>query len=209
MEIKLNKIRKKYRESMVLDIEELTIRKGTITGITGSNGAGKTTLLQIIAGLDDKYEGSVTYDGEALNAGIHERMTLVFQKPYLFRRTVFDNIAYPLQVRKWSKESISKRVMETALLLDIEALLAKKGHQLSGGESQKVATARALAHEPMLLLLDEPTSNLDPDSAMRMEGAVRKYNEDTGATVVIITHNMEQAERLCHDQIRLELGRMK
>lgn len=208
MEIKLIRTRKKYRNTMVLDIDDLTIPKGIITGITGSNGAGKTTLLNIIAGLDDGFEGEVTYNGLPISNHVRESMTLVFQKPYLFRRSVYDNIAYPLQIRNKSKEEIDKGVLSAAESLGIEELLKKKGHQLSGGEAQKVAMARALSIRPRLLLLDEPTSNLDPDSTLRMEEAVRRYNYATGATIVIITHNMEQAERLCKNQIKLELGRM-
>lgn len=209
MEIKLEQIRKKYREALVLDIDELLIRKGEITGITGSNGAGKTTMLQIVAGLDLQYDGKVTYDGENIDGEVMEKMTLVFQKPYLFRRSVFDNIGYPLQIREWTRERIKERVAETSVLLGIEDLLTKKGHQLSGGEAQKVSMARALAIHPQLLLLDEPTSNLDPESVIRMEDAILSYNKEHKATVLIITHNMEQAERICQNQIRLELGRMK
>lgn len=209
MEIKLDQIRKKYRETLVLDIDELLIKKGEITGITGSNGAGKTTMLHIVAGLDLQYEGRVTYDGRQLDRDIIERMTLVFQKPYLFRRSVFDNIAYPLQIREWTREKIKERVAETAVMIGIEDLLTKKGHQLSGGESQKVSLARAIAIQPQLLLLDEPTSNLDPESVIRMEEAIKSYSEEHKATVLMITHNMEQAERICQNQIRLELGRMK
>lgn len=208
MEIKLVRTRKKYRNTMVLDIDELAIPEGMITGITGSNGAGKTTLLHIIAGLDDSFEGEVTYNGLPISNHVIESMTLVFQKPYLFRRTVYDNIAYPLQIRNRSKEEIDKGVLWAAKSMGIEELLRKKGHQLSGGEAQKVAMARALSIRPRLLLLDEPTSNLDPESTSRMEEALRRYNHETGATIVIITHNMEQAERLCHNQIKLELGRM-
>lgn len=209
MEIKLDQIRKKYRETLVLDIDELLIKKGEITGITGSNGAGKTTMLHIVAGLDLQYEGRVTYDGRQLDRDIIERMTLVFQKPYLFRRSVFDNIAYPLQIREWTREKIKERVAETAVMIGIDDLLTKKGHQLSGGESQKVSLARAIAIQPQLLLLDEPTSNLDPESVIRMEEAIKSYSEEHKATVLMITHNMEQAERICQNQIRLELGRMK
>ena len=209
MEIKLDQIKKKYRETLVLDIDELLIKKGEITGITGSNGAGKTTMLHIVAGLDLQYEGRVTYDGRQLDRDIIERMTLVFQKPYLFRRSVFDNIAYPLQIREWTREKIKERVAETAVMIGIEDLLTKKGHQLSGGESQKVSLARAIAIQPQLLLLDEPTSNLDPESVIRMEEAIKSYSEEHKATVLMITHNMEQAERICQNQIRLELGRMK
>ena len=140
---------------------------------------------------------------------IIERMTLVFQKPYLFRRSVFDNIAYPLQIREWTREKIKERVAETAVMIGIDDLLTKKGHQLSGGESQKVSLARAIAIQPQLLLLDEPTSNLDPESVIRMEEAIKSYSEEHKATVLMITHNMEQAERICQNQIRLELGRMK
>ncbi len=208
MEIAAYKIRKKYQDNLVLDIDEIYFTEGVITGITGPNGSGKTTLLNIIAGLDPDFEGQVLYNGKLLNKKIMENITLVFQKPYLFRRSVFDNIAYPMILRKENTETISKNVREISNILQIEDLLDKKGHQLSGGETQKVALARAMVFKPNLLLLDEATSSLDPESVKTIEEAIRRYNNKTGATVIVITHDIEQSKRLCDEIISLDLGKV-
>ena len=208
MEIAAYKIRKKYQDNLVLDIDEIYFTEGVITGITGPNGSGKTTLLNIIAGLDPDFEGQVFYNGKLLNKKIMENITLVFQKPYLFRRSVFDNIAYPMILRKENTETISKNVREISNILQIEDLLDKKGHQLSGGETQKVALARAMVFKPNLLLLDEATSSLDPESVKTIEEAITRYNNKTGATVIVITHDIEQSKRLCDEIISLDLGKV-
>lgn len=208
MKIAAFKIRKKYQDNLVLDIENISFKEGLITGITGTNGSGKTTLLNIIAGLDPDFEGQVIYDGKTLNKKNMEDMTLVFQKPYLFRRSVYDNIAYPMILRKEKSENIKKKIDDISKILQIEDLLDKKGHQLSGGETQKVALARAIVFKPNVLLLDEATSSLDPESLQTIENAIRRYNSETGATVIIITHDIDQSKRLCHEIISLELGKV-
>ncbi|NLK44544.1 MAG: ABC transporter ATP-binding protein [Tissierellia bacterium] len=203
MEIKINNLEKYYGNRKVLDIESLIIEKGKITGITGPNGCGKTTLLNIIAGLDKEYIGNITYNGLNLNKEIADKMTIVFQKPYLFKRSVYENIEYPLKVRGIDKESRSKKVLDIVKKLEIEDLIEKKAHLLSGGESQKVALARALVFKPNLLLLDEPTSNIDPDAIEILEREILKFNEETNGTVIIVTHNLEQSKRLGHRIIEM------
>ena len=99
MEISIHNLKKYYGEKLVLDIEELKIKRGRITGLIGPNGSGKSTLLNIISGLDREFLGTVKYDGKLLDKDIYKKMTLVFQKPYLFRRKVYENIEYPLKVR--------------------------------------------------------------------------------------------------------------
>ena len=135
-------------------------------------------------------------------------MTLVFQTAYLFRRTVYKNIAYPLKVRGADEKDIEKRVLELLKVLEIEDLKLKIGSRLSGGETQKVALARSLVFNPDLLLLDEPTSNIDPEYIEHMERAILKHKKENKGTVVIVTHNIEQAERLCDRIIKLERGRV-
>lgn len=208
MEIQMENLAKDYGQKRVLDIDNLIIEKEKITGIIGPNGSGKSTLLNIMAGLDDEHEGVTKYDGKLIDKDIRENMTLVFQKEYLFRRNVYKNIAYPLKVRGIEKEKIDQRVLELLKALEIEDLKLKIGNKLSGGESQKVALARSLVFNPKLLLLDEPTSNIDPEYIEHMEKAILKYNIENKATVVIVTHNIEQAERICHNIIRLERGKV-
>lgn len=196
MEIKIKNLKKYYGERQILNIEEMFIERGKITGITGSNGCGKTTLLGIISGLDKEYSGIVTYNGIKLNKEIINNMTIVFQKPYLFRRTVYENIEYPLKVRGGDKKENKNLVMDIIKGLEIEGLINKKAHLLSGGESQKVALARALVFKPKLLLLDEPTSNIDPAAIEVLEREIIRFNKETNSTIVIVTHNMDQSKRL-------------
>lgn len=208
MEVLISDIRKFYSNKLVLYIDRLRFPKGKITGIIGPNGSGKTTLLNIIGGLDKEYTGQVIYDGKALTQGIYKNMTLVTQKPYLFRRKVYENIEYPLKIRKIDKSERRKKVQDIIRRFEIEKLKDEKAHLLSGGESQKVSLARALVFEPKLLLLDEPTSNIDPESIKIMEREILGFNEETKGTVLIVTHNIEQSKRLCDDVIYLEEGKV-
>ncbi|NMA86215.1 MAG: ATP-binding cassette domain-containing protein [Tissierellia bacterium] len=207
MEVYVEDIKKYYSERLVLDIDNLKFKKGKITGIIGPNGSGKTTLLHIIAGLDKEFSGTVKYNGEMLDKNIYREMTLVTQKPYLFRRTVRDNIAYPLKIRNYKKENMSEEIKNIIDRFEIEDLKNKKAHLLSGGESQKVNLARAMVFKPKLLLLDEPTSNIDPESIKIMEREILRFNKETKGTILVVTHNMEQSKRLCEDIIYLERGK--
>ena len=208
MKVSISTLKKYYSDKQVLDIDNLCIEKGKITGLIGPNGSGKTTLLRIISGLDSDFTGTIKYDGSLLDEGIYKKMTLVTQKPYLFKRKVYENIEYPLKVRKVNKAVRKKKVEEIMYRFEIQDLRNKKGHLLSGGESQKVSLARALIFEPELLLLDEPTSNIDPVSIKIMEREILNFNRETKGTVLIVTHNIEQAKRLCHRIIRLDCGRV-
>lgn len=198
MRIHITKLKKYYGERQVLDIDDLIFEEHKITAITGPNGCGKTTLLNIIAGLDKDYKGEIRYNGFHLNKDITDKMTLVFQKPYLFKRSVYENIEYPLKIRGLSKDIRNKKILDIVKKLEIEDLLEKRAHLLSGGESQKVALARALVFEPDLLLLDEPTSNIDPDAVAILEREIIRFNEESKGTVIIVTHNLEQSKRLGH-----------
>lgn len=208
MELHAENLIKTYGEKTVLDIDKMIIQEGKITGITGPNGCGKSTLLNILGGLDSEYQGRIKYNGENLNTHVARNMTHVFQKPYLFRRRVYDNIAYPLRLRKIDKETEEKLVNEIIKRLEIEDLVDKKAQLLSGGESQKVALARAIVFKPKLLLLDEPTSNIDPESIKVMEREILRFNKETNSTVVIVTHNLDQSQRICDNIIYISSGKV-
>lgn len=207
MKLHIKNLTKRYGDKTVLDIDKIIIEEGKISGITGPNGSGKSTLLNIISGMDNEYQGKIEYNGCTLNREVALNMTHVFQKAYLFRRRVYDNIAYPLKIRKVNKDTEEKLVKEIIKRLEIEDLTEKKGNLLSGGESQKVALARAIVFKPKLLLLDEPTSNIDPESIKIMEREIVRFNRETNSTVVIVTHNLEQSQRICDNIIYLESGR--
>lgn len=208
MKINIEYLKKQYGDKLILDIDHLEIESNKITGITGHNGSGKTTLLNIISGIDRVYEGKITYDGKILNDKISDNMTYVFQKPYLFRRKVYENIIYPLKVRNYDKVKIKEHLNKTIMNLEIEDLMQLKAHKLSGGESQKVALARALVFNPDILLLDEPTSNIDPEYIVTMEKEILRFHEETKGTIIIVTHNIEQSIRLCHNIINLDKGKV-
>lgn len=205
MEIKIENLKKLYGEKEILNIDDMAIEKGKITSIIGPNGSGKTTLLTIIGGLDLDYSGTVLYDGKTLNKVIAKDMTSVFQKPYLLRRTVYENIEYPLKIRGIDKKKRRNEVMDIIDRLKINDLKDKRADRLSGGESQKVAFARAVVFKPKLLLLDEPTSNIDIKSIKVLEEEIIRFNRETKATVLIVTHSMEQNERLGQRVVELSL----
>lgn len=208
MDISVRNLKRYYSDKLVLDIDELTMKRGQITGIIGSNGSGKSTLLNIVAGLDSNCSGTIEYDGQLINEDIYKEMTLVSQKPYLFRRKVYENIGYPLKIRNVKKEEMEKRIIDILKRFEIEELKDKRAHLLSGGESQKVSLARALVFEPKLLLLDEPTSNIDPESIKVMEREILRFNEETKGTVLIVTHNIDQSKRICDRVICLDRGKV-
>ena len=208
MRLNIDQVKKVYGGRTVLDIEALAIEEGKITGITGPNGCGKSTLLNIVSGYDGDFQGKIRYNGRPLDRKIRDWMTHVFQKPYLFKRTVYENIDYPLKIRNISGEERKKRILDILKRLEIEDLSEKRADLLSGGESQKVALARALVFGPKLLLLDEPTSNIDPESIKILEREILNFNQETAATIVIVTHNLEQSKRLCHNILYLEEGKV-
>lgn len=208
MNIKIENLKRQYLDKVVLNIEYLEIESGKITGITGPNGSGKTTLLNIISGIDLEFNGKITYNNKLLDKEIRDNMTYVFQKPYLFRRSVRENIIYPLKIRNYDKLKTRELLKKTTKDLNIEDLMDLKAHKLSGGESQKVALARALVFSPKLLLLDEPTSNIDPEYINVMESEIIKFHKKTNATIIIVTHNIEQSVRLCHNIINLNNGKV-
>ncbi len=206
MRVYLENLTKEYEGRKILDIGTLLIEDGALCGIIGPNGAGKSTLLNLIAGLIKPTEGSLLY-GEGLSSSAPFReMTMVFQAPYLIRTTVEKNIAYPLKLRGWADVAIECRIEELTEELGLTNFRKQKSWTLSGGEAQKVALARALSFRPRLLLLDEPTANVDPSTTAEIERMLRKINEKEGTTVVLVTHNLVQAKRVCKEVLFMDQG---
>ncbi|MDY2679122.1 MAG: ATP-binding cassette domain-containing protein [Lentihominibacter sp.] len=203
MEITISNLRKSYDDRQVLDVKEGRVRSGSRTAIVGPNGAGKSTLLKIIAGLESPDEGAVLYDGN--NQFPQMDVTLVFQKPYLISSTVEKNIAYPMKLRGFSPEQVENRITELTEELNLSGFRKQKSWKLSGGETQKVALARALSFRPKLLLLDEPTANIDPYTTSEIE---RMLLSITDTTIIMVTHNLAQAKRVCDDIIMLHEGQI-
>ena len=203
-----------YGDRTILDIPSLEIRRGEIFGLVGPSGAGKSTLLRLLALLEPPTGGAVrlTLDGARAcdyeTASIQERrrLAMVFQRPALLNRSVAANIAYGLRVR--GAADSSARVREQIVRVRLEGLENALPHTLSGGEMQRVALARALALDPRILLLDEPTANLDPANVQLIETIIREQNAQRGITVVLVTHNVFQARRLAHRVGLLLEGRL-
>lgn len=206
MKLYMENLTKEYEGRRVLDVDELAIGSGALCGIIGPNGAGKSTLLNLVAGLMKPTGGRMLYGDDTADAAPYEDMTLVFQSPYLIRTTVEKNIAYPLKLRGWDKIKIEERVGELAAELGLTDFLKQKSWKLSGGETQKVALARALSFRPKLLMLDEPTANVDPSTTAEIERMLKKINEKEGTTVILITHNLVQARRLCREVLFMDRG---
>lgn len=206
MNISIKNITKEYDDKLILNIDNLIIKKSKIIGIVGSNGAGKSTLVNIIGGLEKASGGRLLYDGEQDLNKIYKEITVVFQHPYLLMTSVYNNIAYPLKLRKFKKHKIKNEVIMLLEDMEIRDLEKQRANTLSGGERQKVALARALAFNPSLLLLDEPTANIDPNSMVIMENMIKKINKTKGTTIIIVTHNLAQARRICDKVIVMDRG---
>lgn len=197
MEIRLEQVSKQYGKKSVFQNLNHTFASGEISGLVGYNGAGKSTLLRLIAGLDLDYSGHIYYNEEPFHKALYQQITMVFQTPYLLKRSVYENIAYPLKLRHRPAAEVKWRAEEMIAKLGIEKLAKQYAHKLSGGESQKVALARALIFEPDLVLLDEPMSGIDAASVSFMERMIQDYVLEHQKTVIMITHNAQQAQALC------------
>lgn len=214
MMLSIHDLIKSYQGKTVLDLPELTFEAGKITAVIGPSGAGKSTLLNLINGLEHPDEGRIHFDGEEVTASrgyrqeLQNRMAMVFQKPMMFSTTVAKNIAYGLRIRKLPAEEIQKRVEEAASWLGLSGLMNQKALTLSGGEAGRVSVARALVIRPELLLLDEPTANLDPANVSIIEQVIQKASKEYGTTVIMVTHNMFQAKRVANHVVCLMEGQL-
>jgi|Deesub1362A_J573_1020465.scaffolds.fasta_scaffold00059_7 tungstate transport system ATP-binding protein len=208
--IELEGITKRFGEVIALDRVSLKIDEARIFAVIGNSGAGKTTLLRIISLLERQDEGRYLYKGEdawSKEEDLKRRITMVFQKPVMFNTTVYNNIAYGLKLRGYTREEIKTKVAEMLELVRLEGYEKKNAKRLSGGEQQRVAIARALITEPELLVLDEPTANLDAANASVVERCIKELVGD-GTTVIMATHNLFQAKRLSDRVAYLFNGRL-
>lgn len=205
---------KEYAGKKALEDVNFRVENGEIFVVMGPNGAGKTTLLRILDLLDEPSSGTILFDGSALNDSARDRQALrrrigmVFQQTVLFNTSVFKNVAYGLKVRGKNGKNIEKKVKETLKIVQLEGFENKNALKLSGGEAQRVALAQALVTEPELLLLDEPTANLDPRNVSIVEEALSWVNKEKKTTMVIATHNMFQAETLANRAALLLEGKI-
>jgi ABC-type sugar transport system ATPase subunit len=194
--VTLKRVRKAYGEHVALHALDLEVDDGEFVSVLGPSGSGKSTLLKLIAGIEEASGGHVYFDGRDVTQTPPERrdIAMVFQSYALYpTMSVFDNIAFPLRVRKLPKADVQKRVEEIAELLGIEGLLRRRPRELSGGERQRTAVGRAMVRNPKVFLFDEPLSNLDAHLRAGMRTELKHLHRVLGATFVYVTHDQDDA----------------
>ncbi|MGC4018677.1 MAG: ABC transporter ATP-binding protein [Muricomes sp.] len=212
MYVELKDINKKFGTYQASDHVSFSIEKGKLIGLLGPSGSGKTTILRMIAGLETPDSGDILIDGKRVNdlPASKRGIGFVFQNYALFRyMTVFDNIAFGLEVQKKDKAYIKERVNELIKLIGLEGLEKRRPHQLSGGQKQRVAFARALAPNPQLLLLDEPFAAIDAKVRKELRTWLRETINKVGITSIFVTHDQEEAVEVADEIIITNSGRIE
>jgi len=208
-------VKKFYGQRPVLDGISIAIEPQEFVSIIGPSGAGKSTLIYTLIGAEKIHEGSIMVDdykvhvmSEKALQMYRRKIGIIFQDYKLLpRKNVSENIAFALETCGYPKELIKKRVDEVIDIVGLNKVSDKFPRQLSGGEQQKTAIARALVHDPKLIIADEPTGNLDPESAEEILDLLMKINQN-GSTVLLATHNKHLVNTLQQRVIRLESGKI-
>jgi tungstate transport system ATP-binding protein len=206
--LKVEEIQKSYREAKALQSISLKMEGGKIFVLIGVNGAGKTTLLRILAGLEKPDTGKLLFNGQELSSfELRQVATLVFQRTIFFSRSVYNNLAFGLRIRGEKGPEAKQKISDALTSVGLKNFEKRRAKKTSGGEQQRIALARAFLLEPKILLLDEPTANLDPNSARIIEKAIMsKKNSNT--IIVMATHNLGQAKRLADTVVHMHEGRI-
>ncbi len=196
----LDGVTKCYGHRTVVDIAQMEVHRGEVLALVGPSGAGKSTLLRLLNFLEPPTAGRIRFLGnefaadQAVPLATQRQVTTVFQRPVLLNRSVRSNTEFGLRLR--GERDSAARVERALEQVGLNGMAGQRARTLSGGEAQRVALARALVLEPQVLLLDEPTANLDPYNVGLIEEIVRAVNRKQGTTVVLVTHNVFQARRL-------------
>lgn len=195
------------RGNFRLSVESLDLVSKQVYALTGANGAGKSTLLRIIALLLKPQQGVVQFPGSTSRDPdqLRKKVTYVEQSPYLFQGSVSDNLAFGLKLRGVARAEQLRRIRLTLSIVGLEGFEQRKAKELSSGETQRVALARALVFKPDLLLLDEPTANIDVNSRPAFEGLLARLSK-YGVTVVFSTHDRFQAQRVGAELLSIRDG---
>lgn len=191
----------------LLDLSEITVTGQGLTVIMGPNGAGKSLLLRILAGLVQPDSGRVFWGAALPNRRQRSRLGFVFQKPVLLRRSALANVTYPLKAAGLSRSAARERAIQALARARLDHLAERPARVLSGGEQQRLALARALALEPEVLFLDEPTASLDPASTLAIEEMIREART-AGTRSLLVSHDPGQARRLADKVIFMHHGQI-
>lgn len=217
VEVRYENVMKRYENGFeAVKGLNLEIKDGEFLVLLGPSGCGKSTTLRMLAGLEDVSEGSIMIDGAKVNdlpPGARG-LGMVFQSYALYpHMTIAENLSFGLRMAKGEErlpdDEISKRLQETARLMELEDQLDKKPKQLSGGQRQRVALGRALIRQPKVLLMDEPLSNLDAELRHQMRGEIRRLHETLGTTTVYVTHDQIEAMTLADRIAILDHGELQ
>ena len=213
----LHQLKQHYNHRLVLDIDHLTIEEGSVLALLGPNGAGKTTLLNILGFLDRPSSGSVVFQGHAVGPGapgnkalelLRRQVVVVDQHPIMFSTSVSANIAFGLKIRSIPRKERDRIIDEVLELAGLSRYRSASAHELSGGETQRLALARALALKPRVLLCDEPTASADAENQAIVINLLHQINSEQGTTILFTTHDRLQAVTLAKQTLVLEQGRL-
>ncbi|MEE8391720.1 MAG: ABC transporter ATP-binding protein [Anaerolineae bacterium] len=205
-------IKKYFGQVKAVDDIDLVIKEGELLVILGPSGCGKTTLMRLIAGLERPTAGAVLIGGQDVTElpPRAREISMVFQSYALYpHMTIFNNIAFPLKAKKVPKKALTEKVEWAASILGIAQLLDRKPRQLSGGERQRVALARALVKEPIVMLLDEPLSNLDAKLRASARGELQRFQQQLGITTIFVTHDQIEAMGLGERIALMHAGKVR
>ncbi len=213
--ITVEELNKSFGKHRVLNDVSFKITEGEFVSIVGASGAGKTTLIHALIAAEKVDSGNIIIAGTAVEnltpaqiQNYRQKIGIIFQDYKLLpRKTVFENVAFALEVSGYDQKFIDQRVMEVLKLVGLEEQRNHFPKQLSGGEKQRTAIARALVHGPQLLFADEPTGNLDPENAVALASLLLKINKH-GTTVILATHNKEIVNSIKKRVITLEHGQI-
>ena len=208
--IDVRHLRKEYGEIVAVDDLTFAVPRGAVLGLLGGNGAGKTTTIAMLLGLLEPTAGEIDVLGIDVRRRRYAALPRMnFSSPYVdlpHRLTVRQNLLF--YGRLYGVRKLARRIDEIAEHMQVAAFLDRQAGKLSAGQKTRVALAKALINKPDVLLLDEPTASLDPDTADWVRGYLESYQHETGATILLASHNMGEVERLCDDVILLQAGRV-
>lgn len=212
MMIEVKNLTKQYGDFNALDDVSLSIAKGEFVTLLGPSGSGKSTLLNLIAGMATPTSGSVIIDGvDATHVPTNQRgLGMVFQNYALMpHMTVFENIAFPLQVRKVGKQEIRQRVMDVLKLVQLEHVADRRPRALSGGQQQRISLARCIVYNPSIILMDEPLGALDKKLREDMQLEIKRLHAELGVTMLYVTHDQDEALTMSDRIVLMRNGRIE
>ena len=211
-EIKLKNLTKRWGDFIGVDNFDLTIKDKEFLVLLGPSGCGKTTTMRMIAGLEDGTEGEIWIDNKLVNEldPKDRDVAMVFQSYALYpNMTVFENIRFPLKVRKIDEKNQKERVLKAASMVELSDFLDRKPSELSGGQRQRVALARAIVREPRVFLMDEPLSNLDAKLRISTRAQIKNLQHELSTTTIYVTHDQIEAMTLADRVVVMNQGKIQ